>query len=97
MIKWRAKWYHCSVEVSMDLLNGKWKCLMLWRLNEGTRCYKEITRILPGLSPPEHIESLVNQLTKINWYSANLFRKRYPKVKLKPRMMKAQDDRIICT
>ena len=50
MIKWNEKQYHCPVEVSMDLLSGKWKCLMLWHLNEGTKRYKELERIVPGVS-----------------------------------------------
>jgi DNA-binding HxlR family transcriptional regulator len=50
MIKWKEKQYHCPVEVSMDLLSGKWKCLMLWHLNEGTKRYKELERIVPGIS-----------------------------------------------
>ena len=50
MIKWNEKEYHCPVEVSMDLLSGKWKCLMLWHLNNGTKRYKELERIVPGVS-----------------------------------------------
>lgn len=50
MITWKAKDYHCPVEVSMDLLSGKWKCLMLWHLNDGTKRYKELERIVPGVS-----------------------------------------------
>jgi len=50
MIRWNEKQYHCPVEVSMDLLSGKWKCLMLWHLNEGTKRYKELERIVPGVS-----------------------------------------------
>jgi len=50
MIKWNEKQYHCPVEVSMDLLSGKWKCLMLWHLNDGTKRYKELERIVPGVS-----------------------------------------------
>jgi DNA-binding HxlR family transcriptional regulator len=50
MIKWNEKQYHGPVEVSMDLLSRKWKCLMLWHLNEGTKRYKELERIVPGVS-----------------------------------------------
>jgi len=50
MIKWNEKQYHCPVEVSMDLLSGKWKCLMLWHLHEGTKRYKELERRVPGVS-----------------------------------------------
>ena len=50
MIKWKKKQYHCPVEVSMDLLSGKWKWLMLWHLNDGTKRYTELERIVPGVS-----------------------------------------------
>lgn len=50
MIEWNKKQYQCPVEVSVDLLSGKWKCLMLWHLNEGTKRYKELERIVPGVS-----------------------------------------------
>jgi DNA-binding HxlR family transcriptional regulator len=49
MIKWNEKQYHRPVEVSMDLLSGKWKCLMLWHLNDGTKRYKELERIVSGV------------------------------------------------
>ncbi|MGD7651871.1 MAG: winged helix-turn-helix transcriptional regulator [Verrucomicrobiales bacterium] len=50
MIEWNNKKYHCPVEVSMDMLSGKWKCLMLWHLHDGTKRYKELERIVPGVS-----------------------------------------------
>ncbi len=50
MISWNEKQYHCPVEVSMNLLSGKWKCLMLWHLHEGTKRYNELERIVPGVS-----------------------------------------------
>jgi len=30
--------------------SGKWKCLLLWHLNEGVKRYKELERIVPGVS-----------------------------------------------
>ena len=50
MIKWNGREYRCPVEVSMDVLSGKWKCLMLWHLHDGTKRYKELERIVPGVS-----------------------------------------------
>ena len=29
MIEWNGRNYRCPVEVTMDVLSGKWKCLML--------------------------------------------------------------------
>lgn len=50
MIKWKKKKFHCPVEISMDILSGKWKCLMLWHLNDGKKRYKELERLVPGVS-----------------------------------------------
>ena len=50
MIQRKGKAYHCPVEVAMDVLSGKWKSLMLWHLNEGTKRYRELERIVPGVS-----------------------------------------------
>lgn len=50
MIEWKDKKYHCPVEVSLDMLSGKWKCLMLWHLHDGTKRYMELERIVPGVS-----------------------------------------------
>lgn len=50
MIEWNGKKYHCPVEVTMDMLSGKWKCLMLWHLHDGTKRYNELERIVTGVS-----------------------------------------------
>ena len=50
MIERQGKSYHCPVEIAMDILSGKWKSLMLWHLHEGTKRYKELERIVPGVS-----------------------------------------------
>ncbi len=50
MIEWNGREYRCPVEVTMEVLSGKWKCLMLWHLNDGTKRYKELERVVPGVS-----------------------------------------------
>ena len=34
----------------MEAICGKWKSLMLWHLHEGKKRYKELERIVPGVS-----------------------------------------------
>lgn len=50
MIKWKDQYYHCPVEVSMAILSGKWKCLMLWHLHDGVKRYNELQKIVSGVS-----------------------------------------------
>lgn len=34
----------------MDMISGKWKSLILWHLHEQPMRYKELERIVPGVS-----------------------------------------------
>lgn len=51
MIEWNGRQYRCPVEVAMDVVSGKWKCLVLWHLHDGPKRYKELERIVSGVSP----------------------------------------------
>jgi DNA-binding HxlR family transcriptional regulator len=50
MVSWKDKMYRCPVEVTIDIVGGKWKCLVLWHLHEGKMRFKELERIVPGVS-----------------------------------------------
>lgn len=75
MIEWNKKSYHCPVEVSMNLLSGKWKCLMLWHLNDGTKRYTELEKIVPGVSQ----KMLTQQLKELE-KDGLIFRTVYPEI-----------------
>jgi DNA-binding HxlR family transcriptional regulator len=43
--------YHCPVEVTLDLVGGKWKPLILWHLKENDALrHSELRRLIPGIS-----------------------------------------------
>lgn len=75
MIIWNEKEYHCPVEVTMDMLSGKWKSLMLWHLHSGTLRYKELERIVPGVSQ----KMLTKQLKELE-RDGLLIRTVYPEI-----------------
>lgn len=50
MITCNGKEFRCPVEVTMGMISGKWKSLILWHLHEGPMRYKELERIVPGVS-----------------------------------------------
>jgi len=75
MIEWRGRKYHCPVEVTMNILSGKWKCLMLWHLHDGAKRYKELEQIVPGVSQ----KMLTQQLKELE-RDGLLFRTVYPEV-----------------
>jgi DNA-binding HxlR family transcriptional regulator len=50
MIKFRDTEYHCSMELTLDLIGGKWKSLILWHLAENTLRFSELRRELPQVT-----------------------------------------------
>lgn len=45
------KTYRCPVEYTLDIMGGKWKPVILWKLAvEGTRRYGEIKRGVQGIT-----------------------------------------------
>ncbi|WP_216895539.1 winged helix-turn-helix transcriptional regulator [Nocardia alni] len=56
-----AKRYFCPVEVTVDLIGGKWKPVILAHLKEGVRRYGELRRLMPSTSE----KMLVQQLREL--------------------------------
>ncbi len=42
---------HCVFELTMDIIGGKWKGVILHRLFEGTKRFIELKRLMPGITP----------------------------------------------
>jgi DNA-binding HxlR family transcriptional regulator len=51
----------CSVEAAISLIDGKWKCVILFHLQEGTLRFNEIRRRVPGATQ----RTLTNQLREL--------------------------------
>jgi len=39
--------YNCPMEVTLDLIGGKWKSLILWHLTDKTMRFSEIRKLIP--------------------------------------------------
>lgn len=50
MIKYKNTEYQCSMEVTLDLIGGKWKSLILWYLAENTMRFSELRKALPQVT-----------------------------------------------
>ena len=42
--------YACPVEVTLAVIGGKWKVLLLWYLKEPVRRFSELRRLIPGFT-----------------------------------------------
>jgi DNA-binding HxlR family transcriptional regulator len=51
----------CAVEAAISLIDGKWKCVILYHLLGGTARFNEIRRLVPCLTP----RMLTNQLREL--------------------------------
>ncbi len=41
----------CPVEITLDLIGGKYKALILWRLSEGKLRFSELRKVIGGATP----------------------------------------------
>ena len=50
MIVYNNKEYTCPLEMTLDLIDGKWKVLIMWQLSLSVRRFNEIRRIFPDIT-----------------------------------------------
>lgn len=50
MIQFRNTQYQCSMELTLALIGGKWKSLILWRLGDNTLRFSELKKSLPQVT-----------------------------------------------
>ena len=71
--------YHCTVEVALDVIGGKWKPLILKQMIGSQRRYNELHRLVPGISPKVLIHQL-RELEKDGIVERQVFPEIPPKV-----------------
>lgn len=50
MVVFKNKIYKCSLDFTVDLIGGKWKVSILWRLKDGTKRFNELKRLIPRIT-----------------------------------------------
>lgn len=50
--------YGCGIEAALDVVGGKWKPIVLWRLSPGPRRFGELRRLVTGISEKMLIQQL---------------------------------------
>ncbi len=47
----KGKKYYCAMELSLQVIGGKWKPIILWRLGtDGTLRFSQLSRIMPNIT-----------------------------------------------
>ncbi|WP_411343757.1 winged helix-turn-helix transcriptional regulator [Paenibacillus sp. WLX1005] len=46
----QPKKYRIGVEVTLEIIGGKWKSVILYHLTEGEKRYNELKRLIPNIS-----------------------------------------------
>lgn len=68
--------YRCEIEVTLEILSGKWKALLIWNLHlHETIRYNEFRRLIPSITQ----KMLTQQLKDLEKYGI-VSRKVYPSV-----------------
>lgn len=57
--------YQCEIELTLEILGGKWKALIIWNLHtHGVTRYNELRRLIPGITQ----KMLTQQLKELERY-----------------------------
>lgn len=49
-IKLNGRVYHCALDVTMELVGGKWKTIVLWYLRKDKKRFSELRKLIPGIT-----------------------------------------------
>ncbi|MFD0049703.1 winged helix-turn-helix transcriptional regulator [Actinomycetes bacterium NPDC127524] len=62
MSRMQDKMFNCEKELTLSVIGGKWKMLILWHLGkQGTKRFGELKALMPGITQ----RMLVNQLREL--------------------------------
>ncbi|MEQ7801325.1 helix-turn-helix domain-containing protein [Pedobacter sp. ASV1-7] len=76
-VKLNHKTYPCTVSLTMDLVGGKWKAVILYHLKDGEKRYNELRKTMPAIT--EMTLSLqLKHLEKDGLLSRKVFGKKPP-------------------
>ncbi len=76
-VKLKGKIYPCTISLTMDLVGGKWKTVILYHLKNGSKRYNELRKEMPAVT--EMTLSLqLKQLEKDGLVSRKVYGKKPP-------------------
>jgi len=58
ILNYKGKSYYCPVELTLDLIGGKWKGVIIWYLKDGTFRFSQIKKMITSISEKVLIKEL---------------------------------------
>lgn len=71
--------YNCGIGPAFEVIGGKWKAVILWELNNQTRRFGELKRLVVGISEKMLIQQL-RELEEDGLISRKMFNEIPPRV-----------------
>ena len=75
LLQYRDKTYYCPVELTLDLIGGKWKGVIIWYLGNSTLRFTELKKNITTIS-----EKMLSRELKSLEDNGILSRKVYPEI-----------------
>lgn len=67
--------FNCPIEVTIGVVGGKWKMLILWHLKDSVKRFNELKKLIPGSTQ----KMLTSQLRELERHGV-VARKIYPQI-----------------
>lgn len=74
-----SKQYGCPVEVTVEVIGGKWKCTILWWLRRGAKRFGELMQLIPRINQKVLTEQL-RELERDGLIERQTYQERPPRV-----------------
>lgn len=75
----KRKKYNCPVELTVEVVGGKWKSRIMWHLSKGTCRYGELRRLIPEITQKMLTQSL-RELEEDGLISRVVYQEKIPRV-----------------
>lgn len=76
-VKLKDKAYPCTVSLTMDLVGGKWKAVILYHLKDNSKRYSELNKEIPSITEMS-LSLQLKQLEKDGLVSRKVYGKKPP-------------------
>ena len=78
-IRMNGQVYHCALDVTMELVGGKWKTIVLWYLRTDKKRFSELRKLIPGITE-KMLSMQLRQLEKDGFISRTVHAEVPPRV-----------------